>query len=503
MISFATLLDAIGTRPLRGGDTPVSGVQHDSRAVTAGDVFVAIAGARTDGARFVADAAARGAAAIVAAEKIQTDLPLAVVADPRAALGPLAAAVHGDPTAHLSVVGITGTNGKTTTAYLTEAALSGAGCHTAVVGTLGARFGATQITLAHTTPEADDLQGLARRALDASCTHLVMEVSSHALELERVRACRFAVAVFTNLTQDHLDFHGTMERYAAAKRRLFVEHAPGTSVVNVDDPFGRTLATECPGRVLTTSSSVGARADLVPLEASFSDAGLSARVSTPAGKVALRSSLLGRHNLDNAMAALGVAIALELDPGAAAAGLAGLRVVPGRLERVEDPSGRLVLVDYAHTPDALRRALDTLRPLVRGRLACVFGCGGDRDRDKRPRMGEAVARGADWAIVTSDNPRSEPPEAIVADILPGLAGLTRVDEATLRARPGSGHYAVEVDRRRAIELAIGATQPGDCVLVAGKGHEDYQIVGDRRAHFDDREEARRALSTTAQPGIAR
>jgi len=494
VISFAKMLQAVGALPLRGGEVAVTGVQHDSRAVVPGDVFVAIPGAQTDGARFVTDAAARGAVAVVAASEIETSLPLAVVPDPRAALGPLAAAVAGDPTRTLSVVGITGTNGKTTSSYLTEAALRGAGAVPAVVGTLGARIGEERIPLGHTTPEADDLQALARRALDAGATHLVMEVSSHALELERVRACNFAVAVFTNLTQDHLDFHGTMDRYAAAKRRLFVEHAPAAAVINVDDAFGRTLAADCRGRVLTVSSSVGARADLSPLEASFSAEGLSAMVATPSGRVELESPLLGRHNLDNALSALGVAVALGLDPLAAATGLADLRVVPGRLERVDDPAGRLVLVDYAHTPDALRRALDAVRPLIRGRLVCVFGCGGDRDRDKRPRMGEAVARGADWAVVTSDNPRSESPDAIIADILPGLAGMARLDPSGLSSRPGPGSYVVEPDRRAAIELAIRATQPGDCVLVAGKGHEDYQIVGAVRSHFSDQEEARRALA---------
>jgi UDP-N-acetylmuramoyl-L-alanyl-D-glutamate--2,6-diaminopimelate ligase len=493
MIPFAQLLEAIDARPVRGGEVGVTGVQHDSRAVVPGDVFVAIAGAHDDGARFVADAAARGAVAVVAAHEIATPLPLAVVPDPRAALGPLAAAAAGDPTAALTVVGITGTNGKTTSSYLTEAALHGAGKATAVVGTLGARIGDERISLGHTTPEADDLQALARRALDAGATHLVMEVSSHALELERVRACKFAVAVFTNLTQDHLDFHGTMERYAAAKRRLFVEHTPAAAVINIDDPFGRTLAADCRGRVLTVSSSVGARADVSPLEATFSDEGLSAMLVTPSGRVEVGSPLIGRHNLDNALSALGVAVALGLDPLAAATGIAGLRVVPGRLERVDDPSGRLVLVDYAHTPDALRRALAAVRPLVRGRLVCVFGCGGDRDRDKRPRMGEAVRRDADWAIVTSDNPRSEPPAAIIEDILPGLVGALRLDARGLLGRPGPGHYVVEPDRRAAIELAIRATATGDCVLVAGKGHEDYQIVGSARSRFSDQEEARRVL----------
>jgi UDP-N-acetylmuramoyl-L-alanyl-D-glutamate--2,6-diaminopimelate ligase len=493
MSTFAKILQSIGARPHRGADVEVRGVQHDSRKVEPGDVFVAVPGASTDGVRFIADAEKRGAAAVVAATDVATSLPLAIVPDPRAALGPLAAAVHGDPTAHLRVVGITGTNGKTTSSYMTDAALRGTGATTAVVGTLGARIAGEHVPLGHTTPEADDLQALARRALDAGATHMVMEVSSHALELERVRACKFAVAVFTNLTQDHLDFHGTMERYAAAKRRLFVEHAPGAAVINVDDAFGRTLAADCPGRVLTVSSSPGAQADLAPLEATFSDDGLSAMVATPGGRVDIESPLLGRHNLDNALSALGVAVALGLDPLAAATGIADLRVVPGRLERVDDPAGRLVLVDYAHTPDALTRALAALRPLVRGRLVCVFGCGGDRDRDKRPRMGEAVARGADWAIVTSDNPRTESPDAIIADILPGLAGATRVEPRALAERPGPGCYVVEPDRRGAIELAIGSTRAGDCVLVAGKGHEDYQVVGTTRAHFSDQEEARRVL----------
>ncbi|MBI2893033.1 MAG: UDP-N-acetylmuramoyl-L-alanyl-D-glutamate--2,6-diaminopimelate ligase [Deltaproteobacteria bacterium] len=479
MLTFESILAPLGVTPLRGGQVEVRGVQHDSRAVRPRDVFVALAGARADGARFVEDAAARGAAAIVAGRELETSLPIAVVPDPRALLGRLAAGVYGDPTARLAVAGITGTNGKTTTSYLVDAALAGAGKSASVIGTIGYRIGPDRRDAAHTTPEADDLQRLAREALETGSTHLVMEVSSHALAQRRVHGCRFAVAVFTNLTQDHLDYHGTMEHYAAAKRVLFTDLEPGAAVVNADDPFGVSLVREARCPVSTYSTKPGALADLVPTEASFSADGLRALVSTPGGAVEIRSPLLGRHNLENALAALGAALALGCDAASAARGIASVRNVPGRLERVADPSGRLVLVDYAHTPDALARALAALRPIVKGRLVCVFGCGGDRDREKRPLMGAAVARGADLAIVTSDNPRTEHPAAIIAEILPGLAGARET--------------LVEQDRRAAIALGVKATGAGDCLLIAGKGHEDYQILGETKMHFSDHEEAAKAL----------
>jgi UDP-N-acetylmuramoyl-L-alanyl-D-glutamate--2,6-diaminopimelate ligase len=478
----------------------IAGVTHDSREVRPGFLFAALAGARTDGRRFVDDALARGAGALLAGERLGTAVPEIVVADPRAALGPAACACYGHPTRRMGVAAVTGTNGKTTTTYLVESALRAAGLAPAVMGTVEYRFGARRWDAAHTTPEAPVIQSVAREMADAGATHLVMEASSHGLALGRLNGCRFRVAAFTNLTQDHLDFHGTMEDYAAAKLLLFTKVIEGEPdacvVVNADDPFGREILARVRHASLGVSCDPASGAGIRPADApSFSIDGVEARLVTPAGEIGLASPLLGEHNLANLVLALGICIGLGVEAETAARGLGRATRVPGRLERIENPGGAAVLVDYAHTPDALDRALAALRPLTRGRLICVFGCGGDRDPIKRPLMGRAVARGADLAVVTSDNPRTEQKEAIVGMILPGVAqeGSQRIEAARLAAA-ARGHV-VEVDRREAIRLAIRAARPGDTVLIAGKGHEDYQILGTRKIHFDDREEARAALST--------
>ena len=483
----------------------VTGVKHDSRAVEPGELFVARSGARAHRAAFLAAALARGArpvlldrgsaASTAGAARIEAgDVPRA--------LAFASAAVYGHPTFALDVVGITGTNGKTTTAHLVQACVDGCGGRAGIVGTLGYRFGDLDLAATHTSPEADELQRLAAAMLARGATHLVMEVSSIAIAAARADAVRFRVAAFTNLTQDHLDYHGTMEAYAAAKERLFTDLAPGAAAINVDDDFGRALAARLgPGGGLPHSSPPG-RAPSLPL-ARFSarqDQGIDAEIApaalehtpegialtarTPDGEVAIRSPLMGAHNVSNLMCALSIAWLLELDLRAAAAALSAPIQVPGRLERVGGPGDDVtVLVDYAHTPDALERVLASVRPLARagGRVICVFGCGGDRDPKKRPLMGDAVGRGADLAIVTNDNPRSEDPRAIADAILPGLEAA-------------GARYSVELDRRAAIERAVGEASPGDVVLVAGKGHEPYQIIGATTLSFDDRVEARRALA---------
>jgi UDP-N-acetylmuramoyl-L-alanyl-D-glutamate--2,6-diaminopimelate ligase len=465
----------------------VTGVRQDSRAVQPGELFVARKGGRVDGARFVADAVARGASAVMATrgavDVASARVPIVFVDDPAAALGYASSAVYGHPSFSLEVTGITGTNGKTTTAHLVRAAVDGAlgqpSC--GVLGTVGHSFGTWRAPAEHTTPEADD----AARAMAAmrarGATHVAMEVSSHALALGRVSAVRFRVAALTNLTQDHLDFHGSMREYAEAKARLFVELGPGAAVLNVDDSFGRSLVGRVRAPLVRVSARPGAEAEIVPLEATVDAHGIAARVRTPSGEVLLRSRMVGAHNLDNLLLALGIACSLELDIARAAEALSSEPGAAGRLERCDGEGDDVtVLVDYAHTPDALARALDAVRAVAHAKVWCVFGCGGDRDRTKRGPMGEVVARRADVAIVTSDNPRSEDPGAIAEAVAAGV-------------RAAGGEPVLELDRRKAIELAVRSASQGDVVLVAGKGHEDYQIVGTAKHPFDDRTEARTAL----------
>ncbi|MBK9000080.1 MAG: UDP-N-acetylmuramoyl-L-alanyl-D-glutamate--2,6-diaminopimelate ligase [Myxococcales bacterium] len=459
-------------------------VRQDSRRIAPGDLFAARPGGRADGTSFVADAVARGARAVMVQRGgalPDVAVPILEVADVRRAVAFAAEAVHHHPSRAVGVVGITGTNGKTTTSYLTQSALSAAGARAGRLGTLGFAFESDVIDSPLTTPEADEVTRYVARVRDRGGSHLVMEASSHALSLCRVEALELAAAVFTNLTQDHLDFHGSMQAYAAAKLRLFTELSPRVSVVNVDDPFGVSVAASAQGRVLRVSKGIGA-ADVCPVEVVSDARGIRGRIRLPSGEVEVESRLVGTHNLDNLLAALAVVEGLGLDAARAARGLADAPAVPGRLERCDTPDDDvLVLVDYAHTPDALERVLETCRTLTRGELICVFGCGGDRDREKRPKMGDAVGRLASRAIVTNDNPRSEEPGAIAAAIVPGLA-------------PHGIPFEVELDRARAIERAVLSASAGDVVLIAGKGHEPYQIVGSERRDFDDRAEARRALA---------
>jgi UDP-N-acetylmuramoyl-L-alanyl-D-glutamate--2,6-diaminopimelate ligase len=468
----------------------VRGVRHDSRAVVPGDLFVARRGERTDGSHFVGDAVSRGASAVMAARGtldragVPVPVPVLYVDDPASALAYAASAVYGHPSFSLEVVGITGTNGKTTTAHLLRAAVDGAlgrAC-CGVLGTVGHFFGAWRAPAEHTTPEADDIARAMAQMQARGATHAAMEVSSHALELGRVRAIRFRVAALTNLTQDHLDFHGSMESYAAAKARLFTELGPGSAVLNVDDPFGRELLKRTRAPVIRVSARPGTDGDVVVRNARADARGIEAAVRTPHGDVRIASRLIGAHNLENLVLALGMACALELDPWRAADGLSREGGAPGRLERCDTAADDVtVLVDYAHTPDALARVLDAVRKVSAGRVLCVFGCGGDRDPTKRGPMGEAVARRADVAIVTNDNPRTEDPRAIADAVIAGV-------------RAGGREPIVELDRRKAIELAVRSASEGDLVVIAGKGHEDYQVVGTVKHPFDDRTEARRALA---------
>lgn len=465
----------------------VTGIRHDSRRVQPGDLFVARRGEHADGVQFVPQAIQAGAVAILAQRDhvpAAASVPVLIVDDVRLAIGQAAAAIYGDPGRTLQVVGITGTNGKTTTSYLTCAALRGAGCRPGVLGTLGAHFDDLDFEAGHTTPEADEIMRMAAAMRDRGASHLVMEVSSHALAQRRADALRFRVAAFTNLTRDHLDYHGTLEAYGQAKERLFVELQPQAAVINVDDEFGVHLASMAHGRLLTYSRHSNARAEVRPISPVQHDArGLSCEIATPSGPFELHAPLVGDHNLSNLLLSVAIVSALDLPLAPALAALQTCSQVPGRLERCDDARDDImVLVDYAHTPDALERALATLRPLARGKLVCVFGAGGDRDTTKRPLMGEAVGRLADVAVLTNDNPRSERPEDIANQVLQGLK-TTGIDTT------------VELDRERAIALAIDRAEPGDVVLIAGKGHETYQILGPVTRHFDDRQQARAALAS--------
>ncbi len=488
--------------PPEAADVRVTGVRHDSREILPGELFVARRGRTADGARFASAAKERGAVAVIAArsdERASVGLPVLRVDDPQRALAFAAAAVYGHPSFSLDVVGITGTNGKTTSTHLVRAAVDGAlgraSCGT--IGTVGHAFAGRILEASHTTPEADELARLMATMRAQGASLVAMEVSSHALALGRVEAIRFRVAAFTNLTQDHLDFHGTLEAYGEAKARLFTELGPGAAVINVDDEAGAALARRVRSPLLRVRRSPTGEgdADVAPIRVEASEGGTIVVARTPSGVIEIRSRLLGAHNVENLMVTLGVIEALGLDVERAALALGREGGAPGRLERCDTPDDDIVvLVDYAHTPDALARALESVSLVKKGRVLCVFGCGGDRDPTKRAKMGSAVARGADVALVTSDNPRSEDPAKVASAVEEGVRseGMPRLAEGDLGAAERG--YLVELDRARAIRGAVLAARKDDIVLVAGKGHETYQIIGAARILFDDREEARRALA---------
>ena len=486
-------LEAASLNP-RAAEVAVSAVTHDSRQVGPGAVFVALRGLQADGAMFARDAIARGAAAIISESPPPPDtaVPWLRVPDARLALAQLSAAFFGNPSEHLVLVGITGTNGKTTTSYLLDSMFEAAGIRCGRIGTIGYRIGAREYDASRTTPEAPDLQKMLRDMVGQGCGACVMEVSSHALALRRADALRFRAAIFTNLTRDHLDFHRDMEEYFAAKRRLF-ELLPeaGIGVSNLDDPRGREIAAAAPRPV---SYAIDKPADVRPEPIAFSLDGLAFDVRTPRGTLHVQSRLVGRPNAYNILAAAAAAMALDLPFSAIETGITNLASVPGRFQIVSAPSDDVrVVVDYAHTDDALKNLLETARPLAAGRLVTVFGCGGDRDRTKRPLMGAVAARLSDLVIVTSDNPRSENPDGIIEDIKRGI--VMPADRTPRGGRaPKSTPCLAIVDRRAAIERAVHEARPGDLVLIAGKGHEKYQVIGERVLPFDDVEVARAALA---------
>ena len=472
--------------------TPVSAVAYDSRSASANAVFVALKGQRADGAAFARDAVARGAIAVLSEDAVPADVkvPWLQVRDARLALAALAAEFYGRPSEQLTLVGITGTNGKTTTSYLLAAIFEAAGVKCGRIGTVGYRIGNKEYDAARTTPEAPELQRMLRDMVSQGCGACVMEVSSHALVLRRADFLRFAAGIFTNLTRDHLDFHGDMEAYFAAKRRLF-ELLPDAApaVTNVDDPRGSQFAAAAKRPV---TYGIDSPADVSPGPLTFSLDGLQFDVRTPRGTLHIESPLVGRPNAYNILAAVATAAALDLPFSAIETGIRSLSLVPGRFQVVSTPGDEVrVVVDYAHTDDALKNLLETARPLAGGRVITVFGCGGDRDTTKRPLMGAVAARLSDVVVVTSDNPRSENPEQIIEEIKRGI--VLPADRSKGQAPKGPVCLSIP-DRKAAIERAIKEAKYGDLVLIAGKGHEKYQEIGDRRLPFDDVEVARGALA---------
>jgi len=510
MMRLSTLLACLSPelapdRPLRAdadSDPLIRGITYDSRAVAPGDLFVALAGSVSDGHDYLESAVQMGAVATllerVPAGASSLGIPVVVTSDSRRALAPIATHFFGRPAAEMNLIGITGTNGKTSTSYLVESILTCANIRTGLVGTVEVRYAGERRVSVNTTPESLDLQ----RTLRAMCTHniesVVMEVSSHGLELGRVDGCRFGLGAFTNLTQDHLDFHGDMDAYRDSKLRLFRDYLDqnASAVINADDPASDTLAAaarESGARVLRISRDPHGDADVKLLDARTQLSGSRARIALPSATVEIELPLLGDFNLENLLVAVGIGEALGIPPEILARGVARCPQVPGRVEVVGDDmeGAPTVIVDYAHTPDAVDKLLRAVRPLIEGRLITLFGCGGDRDRAKRPMMAEAVARSSDRVIATSDNPRTEDPETILRDVEVGLHSLQRVEAEALDATPTS--YTTILDRREAIRCAITIARREDAVLLAGKGHEDYQIVGHEKFPFDDRIEAARSL----------
>ena len=496
------LLSFLPQREIRGdAGVEVKGLAYHSAAVQEGFLFAAIRGMRDDGSKYVEDALTRGARVLLLDRPLEVRGPVQVVVpDVREALARLASAFYGNPSSSLTLIGITGTNGKTTTSYLLESILEEDGKKVGVMGTVNYRFLAKVFPAPTTTPESLDLQRNLQTMREGGVTHALLEVSSHALDLQRVRGCDFDVALFTNLTRDHLDYHRSMDEYFRAKQLLFTQCLQESkkekrfAVVNADDPKSEELIRMTCGTVFRYG--LERKGDLWARSYEEGPEGLKFHFITPRGSLEGESPLIGRHNLYNLLAAVGAAEVLKVSHRAVLAGIAGTARIPGRLDRIPGGDGVHVFVDYAHTPDALERALETLQKTRGGRLIVVFGCGGDRDRGKRPEMGKVASAGSDLAVITSDNPRTEEPLGIVEEIEKGVDPQRRkkYESPPLSNAWEEPGYLVIPDRREAIRAAIGAARAGDIVLIAGKGHEDYQILGKEKVPFDDREEAGEALA---------
>ena len=476
----------------------VISITENSRDVRPGSVFVAIRGAQQDGHNFVSQALAQGAVAVVVedrcfqnpdAETMAADATLVYVHDSHKALGVLASKLHGMPSLDLKMVGVTGTNGKTTVTHLAKSLLEAQGHQVGLFGTVGYVYGKEHRVASHTTPAPVQLQEMLGEMVRAGTDVGVLEVSSHALELDRVAGCEFDIVVFTNLTQDHLDFHQTMENYFEAKLRLFTEYVDGgqksgpkRALVNADDAWAPLILQQC--RIPVWTFGIHSKADIQAEAIQLGMNGTQFVVSSPLGRMTVSSQLVGEHNVSNMLAAIGIGLEMGMNPVRIEQALESVSNVPGRFERIQEGQDFAVVVDYAHTDDALQRLLDAAQTVKQGRIITVFGCGGDRDRGKRSKMGQVAVRKSDLVVVTSDNPRTEDPQAILGDIEKGIEALPPEERCP---------YQTISDRAQAIQSAIEAATSGDLVLIAGKGHEDYQILGAQKVHFDDREEARKAL----------
>ena len=504
----------VGAKLVGDGSAQITGITAHSGRVRSGSLFAALPGSSRHGREFIDEAVGRGASAVLL-EEVRPgcdNTARVVVPDVRAALAAVSAHFYEYPSEGLRLIGVTGTNGKTSVTYLLESILDAAGRRPGIIGTILHRFAGLEWPASHTTPEAPELQRLLRRMLEAGATDVVMEVSSHGLVQRRADGCRFQVAIFTNCTHDHLDYHGTMDEYFEAKARLFTEllsppsaGSDGTfAAINIDDPRGKKLADRSAGTVVYFGRGQGAQVMLTGCVCSTDRTEV--RIETPQGEITVLTPLVGAFNGMNLAACAAAALCMGISPEAIRSGASSAARVPGRMDPVPNRRGIVALVDYAHTPDALAGAIAAATDLLRGpgdshspkpasgRLIVVFGCGGDRDRKKRPLMGAAAVGGADLVVVTSDNPRSEDPEGIIEEIVEGIPAKEALQRPLSELSESQGKaFAVEPDRRTAIAGAVAAARPGDVLLVAGKGHEDYQIVGAERLHFDDREELAAAL----------
>ncbi|HLT29083.1 MAG TPA: UDP-N-acetylmuramoyl-L-alanyl-D-glutamate--2,6-diaminopimelate ligase [Myxococcaceae bacterium] len=503
-MKLSEVLAGCGAEQTAGGRAAgeVTGVTADSRQVKEGDLFVALPGLRNDGAEFIGEAVSRGAVAVVAQRPAPSQVPFFTVGNARQALALIAANFYGKPAEELTLLGVTGTNGKTTVSYLLEAMAAAGGASTGLLGSIQYKFAGRSIEPKHTTPDPLTLHRTLREMVDAGIDTVIMEVSSHALAQERVHGLTYRAAGFTNLSRDHLDYHKDLEAYFQAKRKLFTDHLSGggVAVINGDDTQSVRIYNELRGqkRMAWKFSREGA-GEVSATDVQYTLDGIKATLKTPAGDVPVKSKLLGAHNLENIMCAAGMALGAGFSRRDVQDGIERVTRVPGRMERVE-AGATPVLVDYAHTDDALRRSLEAARSLARGRVFVVFGCGGERDKGKRALMGQVAGELADVSVVTSDNPRSEDPEAIISEVTAGLekAGVRRMSAA--KAKSGERGFLVEADRRSAISAAMQLATPEDVVLIAGKGHETHQQVGDELLAFDDRlvaEEIARAARPTA------
>jgi len=498
-VTLQELLDPFDVVSTSGDlQSEVLAITEDSRAARPGSVFVAIQGVQQDGHTFVNQAFAQGATAVVveegcfqapSAETSSTGSALIQVNNSRKALGLMASQLYGNPSRHLKMVGVTGTNGKTTVTHLAKSLLEAQGHRVGLLGTVGYVYGNERREASHTTPAPVQLQEMLGEMVRVGTDVGVLEVSSHALELDRVAGCEFDIVVFTNLTQDHLDFHHTMERYFQSKLHLFTDYVvgghksgPKRALVNADDPWAPLIIQQCPIPIWTFG--IHSKADIQAEAVQLSMDGTQFVVNSPLGRMAITSQLVGEHNVSNMLAAIGIGLEMGMAPSRIEQALRSVSNVPGRFERIQEGQDFTVVVDYAHTDDALQRLLEAAQTIKQGRIITVFGCGGDRDPGKRSKMGQVAVSKSDLVIVTSDNPRTEDPHAILADIEKGIEILPPGERCS---------YQTISDRARAIQVAIEAANSGDLVLIAGKGHEDYQILGTQKIHFDDREEARKAI----------